>query len=341
MREERRPPSDEIIELSSTIRRLQLPIALPGLGHVNCYILEDHDGFTIIDPGLPGPAAIRALKQGLRRAGVRKKHLRRVVITHSHPDHFGGAGYLQKSSAAEVLTHRHFRLWFNPDEDNQDELAERSPMNMSGPTPWGGPNHQVPWHRRTAYTLMKSGWGGRWLRAPAPTRRLDESPEMSLGGRDIQLVHTPGHTVDHLCLFDLESQLLISGDHVLPTITPHISGMTATQDPLADYFRSLDRVAEEIPARLVLPAHGEPFGDLAHRVTEIKKHHEERLEILRNASDARGTATVVELMTDLFQERSWGTMAASETYAHLEHLRIAGDLDLVEHADQPLQYRPA
>ncbi|MFV1990847.1 MAG: MBL fold metallo-hydrolase [Acidimicrobiales bacterium] len=339
MRQERQPASEEILELSPTIRRLQLPIALPGLGHVNCYILEDGDGFTIVDPGLPGPPSIRALRRGLKRAGVTTKQIRRVIVTHSHPDHFGGAGYLQQACGAEVLTHEKFRLWFNPDEDSRDELHSRVPMNMSGPTPWGGPNHQVPWHRRSAYKLMKAGWGGRWLRAPEPTRRLADSPATVIASRELQLVHTPGHTVDHLCLFDLESEMLISGDHVLPTITPHISGMSATQDPLADYFRSLDRVAAEVPARLVLPAHGEPFTNLAERVTEIKKHHEERLNTLRIASDTRGEATVMELMTDLFDERSWGTMAASETYAHLEHLRLAGELDLIEHADRPLQYR--
>ncbi|MCB1262168.1 MAG: MBL fold metallo-hydrolase, partial [Acidimicrobiales bacterium] len=92
-------------------------------------------------------------------------------------------------------------------------------------------------------------------------------------------LYTPGHTADHLCLFDPTEGVLLAGDHVLPTITPHISGMIEG-DPLARYVESLDRIASFDDIRLVLPAHGQPFTRLVARVGEIKAHHDDRLEQL-------------------------------------------------------------
>jgi glyoxylase-like metal-dependent hydrolase (beta-lactamase superfamily II) len=148
---------------------------------------------------------------------------------------------------------------------------------------------------------------------------------MRFADRDWFCVHTPGHTIDHLCLWDPEQGVLLSGDHVLPTITPHIAGSTDLEDPLATFFASLDRVAALEGVTTVLPAHGHPMDEAAQRCGHIKIHHDERLDVLRDAAEGLGDAPVDEWMKVLFRERSWGGMAASETYAHLEHLRILGE----------------
>ena len=83
-------------------------------------------------------------------------------------------------------------------------------------------------------------------------------------------------------------------------------------------------MAEFDDVTVVLPAHGHPFNDLRARVKDIQRHHEERLARLREATDELGQATVEQLSQRLFRERSWGPMAESETYAHLEHLRLSG-----------------
>ncbi|HNI34726.1 MAG TPA: MBL fold metallo-hydrolase, partial [Microthrixaceae bacterium] len=145
-----------------------------------------------------------------------------------------------------------------------------------------------------------------------------------LGGREWVGVHTPGHTGDHLCLFDPADGILLSGDHVLPTITPHISGMTQSTDSLADFFAALHKVADLDGVRLILPAHGHPFTDLSERVDAIERHHEDRLDELVRIGIELSEASVIEFSHRLFHERSWGAMAESETYAHLEHLRLAG-----------------
>jgi glyoxylase-like metal-dependent hydrolase (beta-lactamase superfamily II) len=172
---------------------------------------------------------------------------------------------------------------------------------------------------------------------PSPTRKVVDEEVLRLSGREFVSVHTPGHTIDHLCLFDPESGIMLSGDHVLPTITPHISGLGPITDPLSYYFDSLDKAAELPGVTLVLPAHGLEFHDLASRANDIKLHHRDRLQILRDAGDDLGRATVTDYMQKLFKERAWGSMAESETFAHLEHLRRVGEVS-VSRRDELLLY---
>ena len=352
LREERRPAREEAEEVSPGVLRIQLPIALPGLGHVNCYAMEDRNGVTLVDPGLPGPATWRQLKRRLSAAGLPVERVHTVVVTHSHPDHFGQAARFRSRFGAEIVTHRSFRTFLDPGAEADDEdpttvfepaatcpgpdpsfghqapqkaTATPGPVAEPGPfartTPWGGKARQLPLRRRLGY-LMARFAAGRFMATPAPTKRVDEAEVLVLGGREWVAVHTPGHTRDHLCLWDPANGVMISGDHVLPTITPHISGLGATVDPLADFFRSLDRMQGFEQVRTVLPAHGLEFADLAGRAESIKDHHRERLAHLREAGDELGRGTVEQYMRRLFKERSWGTMAESETYAHLEPLRL-------------------
>ena len=325
-RQEQEPASAEVTEVAPGVLRSQLPISLPGLGHVNCYFLQDERGVAIVDPGLPGPQSWRALVDRLKQAGYKPKNVHTVIVTHSHPDHFGGAGRLRDTYGAEVISHRSFRTWFDPAED---EVAD----DEQTPPPWG---RAMPWREDATFSpplsrRLKFGFYRtalrRFVRTPAPTKRVDDAEVITLAGREWVSLHTPGHTHDHLCLFDPAEGVVLSGDHVLPTITPHISGMVSGADPLTQFFGSLEKVAALEGVGLVLPAHGHPFHDLAGRANEIRDHHLERLEVLRTAAGDLGSATVEELSHHLFKQRSWGQMAESETYAHLEHLRAIGEAE--------------
>lgn len=335
-RQEQEPADETVAEVAPGVVRMQLPIQLPGLGHVNCYALEDDDGFTVVDPGLPGPGSWAALVDRLGQLDAEPRHVHTVVCTHSHPDHHGGAHQLRAETGARIVTHRLFRNWWqlaehdhgSPDGDGpaptgagaEAEADEQlGPRLRDGTTPWGT-TWQRPAGLRTAAGVEASGFG-----APTPTTVVDDADTVVLGGREWVAVHTPGHTPDHLCLFDPAAGVLLSGDHVLPTITPHISGMSAGPDPLRLFFTSLARMHDLDGVTIVLPAHGHPFADLAGRADAIVEHHEERLEALRRSSAELGPATVEELMQQLFRSRSWGQMAESETFAHLEHLRLAGE----------------
>jgi glyoxylase-like metal-dependent hydrolase (beta-lactamase superfamily II) len=338
-KQEQEPAATEVTEVAPGVLRLQLPIQFTGLGHVNCYALEDERGFAIVDPGMPGPQSWRDLLDRLGRAGIPLKRIHTVVVTHSHPDHFGGAGKLRAETGAEVVAHTKFRTLWDPWEDkdyweeNDDGQAIPRPRHSAVgrrlkpwdvPSPWGGRMPRPPMKFRLLFQLrflMRRHFG-----TPTPSARLADANTIRLARRDWVALHTPGHTNDHLCLFDPAEGVLLSGDHVLPSITPHISGI-GSRDALADFFASLDRVAELDGVRAVLPAHGHPFTDVAGRVKDIHRHHEDRLAKLREGSAQMGPATVEQLTTVLFPPRHHGPMADSETYAHLEHLRLAGEAE--------------
>lgn len=323
-KQEQEPATEEITEVAPGVLRMQLPIAFTGLGHVNCYALEDERGFAVVDPGLPGEEPWQGLLDRLGRAGIPLPRIHTVVITHSHPDHFGGAARLRGETGADILTHESFRLWFEPNDDLDDRPSDAldDPDRWARPTPWGTQFHPPSdaGHDQMRRDMRSAD------HSPRPTRRVADSEIVTLAGREWVSLHTPGHTADHLCLFDPEHGVVLSGDHVLPTITPHIGSMdSGGRDALAEFFAALDRMAELPGVTVALPAHGHPFQDLAKRAIEIKEHHDGRLQRLRDASAELGRpATVNELMQHLFSERAWGSMAESETYAHLEHLRLIG-----------------
>jgi glyoxylase-like metal-dependent hydrolase (beta-lactamase superfamily II) len=364
---EQLPAEDTIVEVAPNILRLQLPANFTGLGHVNMYTMIDDRGIAVVDPGLPGKKHWPAIPARLKAAGFKIADIHTIVVTHSHPDHFGGAGRLAIEAGAEIVTHAVFRMpWDdspdivtleNTDPDSEDPPdddgpgrhdphghghdghrghgstgAAATPVRWGKPgtrwgktAPWGGTGFRPSFKHRMVMRSQRY-FQQRYFVPTVPTQRMIDGEVIRLAGREFFAIHTPGHTDDHLCLFDPEAGVMISGDHVLPGITPHISGIGAASDPLDEFVQSLDRVATHKDAvKIVLPAHGVPFTDLAGRVDAIKAHHVERLEKVLEISTGLGRpGTVEEFTQGLFSPRHWGNMAESETWAHLEHLRHQG-----------------
>lgn len=337
-KQEKEDASEEILEVAPGILRLQLPIDFTGLGHVNTYALEDADGFALVDPGLPGEASWKVLLTRMAAAGIPLGRVHTVIITHSHPDHFGGAGLLAAESGARIVASEHFRTWWDPTDIDDDELQSVDALPdlpMERPTPWGGVTEGPPPERREEIRRSLMG-NAPFFRPPRATHRVADSEYIALAGREWMGLFTPGHTDDHLCLFDPTEGILLAGDQVLPTITPHISGMIEG-DALALFVDSLDRLVALDGVRTILPAHGHPFTDLAGRVDQMKVHHDERLATLAELSAGAGWSSVEDLSHLLFLPRSWGSMAESETYAHLEWLRLRNRADVREVAGK-LEY---
>jgi len=336
MRQEAERAKTDVTEVAPNVLRLQLPIDMPGLGHVNTYALLDERGAALVDPGVPGDASWTWLLARLKEAGIPLKRVHTAIITHSHFDHFGGAAQLAEETGAAVVTHARFTTFHDdiactdPTHDHGDP-AELPNRERTGKTPWGTKS-MLP----TADDLKQ--FGG--LLNPHPTKRVRHGDVLQLAGREWVVHHTPGHTIDHVCFHDPAEGVLLSGDHVLPTITPHIGGDTET-DPLDDFFRSLEAIAQVGPITTVLPAHGHPFEDLAGRVKAIEEHHLERLQTLIGICHELDWAAVPAISQRLFQERSWGHMAESETWGHLEHLRLTGRAQRRLNADGLLEYLAA
>ena len=254
-KQEQQPATTDVTEVAPGVVRTQLPISMPGLGHVNCYILEDERGIAVVDPGLPGPESWDHLVGRLGLAGFAVEDVHTVVVTHSHPDHFGGAMRLQYEAGADIVTHESFRTMFDKaelaDQEDSGTLDMNSPEDRAAameryfakPTPWGGRRSGPP--AEFLERIRESpGPMGAIFTTPQPTRSLVDGQTIKLARREWVAMHTPGHTYDHLCLYDPEFGVVLTGDHVLPSITPHISGLAPEDDPLALFFASLTRMAE-------------------------------------------------------------------------------------------------
>ena len=350
-KQEQEDASTEITEVARGILRLQLPTDFTGLGHVNTYAIEDSRGFTLVDPGLPSDESWAALQDRMRDAGIPLARVHTTYITHSHPDHFGGAHRLVEASNADVLTSTMFRKWIDVLDIDETPLEPLDPADASevgtildaiGNSDEEELERDFPGFKAFRDRIRAAVADGRieevsWMKAPRPTIVVDDSQVVRMGDRDWIAVHTPGHTHDHLCMWSPEDGVLLSGDHVLPTITPHIAGFIGG-DPLANYLANLDKVAGLEGITTVLPAHGHPFHDLGGRCDAIKDHHAGRLQLLLDAAAVQSWAPVTTWSEHLFSERSRGPMADSETYAHLEHLRIAGRAER-RGRDEALEFR--
>jgi glyoxylase-like metal-dependent hydrolase (beta-lactamase superfamily II) len=296
--------------------QIRLPMAGNPLRYINGYVLEDEGGLTLIDCGWKADDVFAALEAGLAEHGWTIAGITRLLITHFHFDHYGLAGTLLRAGVPDLLMHT--VDWGVA----RDHLTDPVAMD-DGADAWIAENgFQVSgalddelMHHRTELA--------------EPTRFLADGDRV---GR-LRAVHTPGHTPGHLCFVDERSGRMFTGDHVLDPVTPHVGFWREFRyDPLGDYIASLEKV-RAIGATFVLPAHGEPFPDLARRVDELLAHEAHReaqvIDALRHGATSAGDVARAlpwtrrnKPFTDLTEAHR--QFAVAETLAHLEHLRASG-----------------
>ncbi|WP_198679215.1 MBL fold metallo-hydrolase [Thermomonospora amylolytica] len=296
------------------------PVPLPNnpLRYVLVYGLELPDGgIALVDAGWDTPEAWDALCAGLATAGCEITDVRAVLVTHLHPDHYGLAGRIREASGAWVALHPADAGLLRARYTDFDGLiaAIREQMAVHGvPDEEAGPLADAS---RTILPLV---------RHTDPEILLEDGEQVPIPGWRLRTVWTPGHSPGHVCFLDPDRRLLLSGDHVLPRITPAISVHPQQRhNPLADFFDSLDKV-RGLDVEEVLPAHEYRFAGLADRVAALAAHHTTRLDeiaLLVIASGENG-ATAWELARRLTWSRPWEEIqpfmrrtAMLETLAHL------------------------
>jgi glyoxylase-like metal-dependent hydrolase (beta-lactamase superfamily II) len=287
-------------ELPGGIRRLTFPLPL-GIDHVHCYLLPGPDGWTLVDTGLGLPDAGERWRKALRGVGVA-----RIVITHFHPDHVGGAQVVRELTGGEVLQGADdygqcLRVW------GSDDWSERMTDYLQGHGLPEEPAAELRHESRTFAPFI------RFARDPEPLREGDEVD----GWRVLAL---PGHADGHICLE--RHGVLVAGDHLLGVITPTVGLYPESRpDPLGDYQASLRRTIELAP-RLALPGHGETVTDPVARAQEILEHHERRLDQTASAlgSEPRSAYEVSVVLFGVTLDASGRRFALAETLAHLERL---------------------
>jgi glyoxylase-like metal-dependent hydrolase (beta-lactamase superfamily II) len=310
--------------------RLVLPLPFKGLERVNAYLLDDDEGSTLVDCGIwqplfePGNGWDEVVAS-LRACELEPADVTRLVITHPHVDHYGMAGRFIRETGAELVMH----------EASRHELgAYRDPAGAARRL--GGLLEAFGVHddEMTEVTAFED-WRAFVSEIVEATAEVQGGEALHSGGRSWRVIHTPGHSASHICLFSESDGLLLSGDHLLPTITPHIDfAEDGDGDALGDYLDSLEKVAALEPT-LVLPGHGRPFDEGAARARVIARHHERRLgsvlQVIR-----REARTVSEITDEVFGPELFDyqrRLALGEAIAHLVYLQRRGEVDMVTRAD--------
>jgi glyoxylase-like metal-dependent hydrolase (beta-lactamase superfamily II) len=303
-----------------------LPLADSPLGHVNTYLVRADNGYLLVDCGWDTADTLRALEGHLRALDIRMRDIRHLVVTHIHPDHYGLAGRLREITTAELSFHRLERLYVESRYADADVLMEemREWLRLNGTPP-----HELDRLNRGSMSMMDR------VQIAFPDRTLDGGEEIPCGRFSFKVVWTPGHSAGHICLYDRGAKILLSGDHVLPHITPsvglHVRNPT---NPLADYLDSLKLIGK-FEAELVLPGHGEPFQGLPERTAALIAHHDGRLdEIVGILSQRAGEPlSGYDLASRIAwsRRRTWDDLSAferrlavTEALAHVELLHARG-----------------
>jgi glyoxylase-like metal-dependent hydrolase (beta-lactamase superfamily II) len=300
------------------------PRVTKGLPYVLPYMVKAGGETILVDCGWNTDSAYNALEEGMKEHGAHPSETTKLIITHVHPDHYGMAGRLKRLSSCEVVIHEEDAKvinsrYFSP-KGLTDEMSKF--MVVNGVPPLDSP------------AMSQGSMGMIDLVSPVPPDTEVKGGEtFKAGDFDFEVIWTPGHSPGHICLYEPNRKVLLTGDHILPTITPNVSIHAQTHgSPLGDYMRSLKKL-EDLDVEYVLPAHEFDTKHLKKRLLEIEEHHEVRLaEMLRcvdkGGSTAWEVAGRVKWATGMLAEFEpfMQRAAVGETIAHLEYMFELGQL---------------
>jgi len=301
------------------IWRLRLPLPWPGVPHVNAWAIEspDRGGITLFDTGINEDGAFEELERTLRLAGYRVEDVELLVCTHAHSDHYGLAAPIVEASGCQLWMHPAHEHMTRAASDPERALERRIEVARQSGAPLE-PLRRWAEERRD----QTPGIAG----VVEPDRELVTGVEVETGQGAWSVYETPGHAPSHVVLYQPERRLLLSGDHLLGRVSLYFD-YGWTPDPVAEFLAGLDTV-EGLGARLCLPGHGRPFGDVAAHVAANRREIEERIEATLSAL-SQGETTAFELVPKVFGEnldRMMTSWALTLMLCYLTHLERAGNV---------------
>lgn len=309
------PAEGKAIEIAEQVLWARLPLPM-ALDHVNVYALDDGDGWTVVDTGMSSRKT-KAIWQALIEGPLRGKPIRRLIVTHHHPDHIGLAGWFQ-SMGVELITTR--TAWLYARMLVLDEQPRPTPESLLYYQRAGvdaatraQKAEERPFNFADVVAAMPQGF-----------TRIDEGDTLHAGGRRWLVRLGQGHAPDHATLWSLEDNLVLGGDQLLPGISANI-GVYPTEpdaDPLSEWLDSTRRFAAFARAdHLVLPGHKLPFTGLPFRLIQMADNHESALDRLQTHLATPHTAN--QCFLPLFKREITGSqhgLALVEAVAHLNYL---------------------
>ena len=294
-----------ILALTPTLTQIKLPLPFE-LREVNVHLLRTPgDGYVLFDTGYHASDCFETLEASLRHLQIEWTDIGIIALTHMHPDHVGNAHRILELSQGKA------RIAMRADEAehlNAISDAGRPPWFEAMLTRAGTPANL----QRDVYEAFTT------LREQSRPIVPDIVYTDEFAG--FEVIHTPGHSPGHVCFLDRSNGYLLSGDHMLPGITPNI-GWLPGQDLLGHYLRSLVKV-DPLPVTKVIPSHGQPFEDHRGWLKATAEHHEERCEQIRGIAAER-PVSAHEIVGEVWKRKLAPfhyQFAVSEILAHLEYM---------------------
>lgn len=309
------PEQGEMIEVAEGVLWARLPLPM-ALNHVNCYALDEGDGWTIVDTGFDTKKS-RAIWGRLLSGPLGGKPVTRVLVTHHHPDHIGLAGWFQQNGASLTTTRT---AWLFARMLSLDVQEQASPQAIAF---WrqAGMRADLLEQRKSDRPF---NFADVITPLPLGFTRIKDGDRISIGGRNWCVRTGNGHAPEHATLWSLDDNLVIGGDQLLPSISPNL-GVYPTEpeaDPVADWLEScqlFQTLAED--RHLVLPGHKLPFTGLPFRLEQLIENHRSALTRLERFLETPHTAT--DCFQTLFKrdigEGEYG-LALVEAMSHCLHL---------------------
>jgi glyoxylase-like metal-dependent hydrolase (beta-lactamase superfamily II) len=295
--------------------RLRLPLPWPGVPHCNAWAVAAGAGVVLFDCGMHLPGSLAHLERALDQCNLRLEHVRLLVCTHAHIDHYGQAAAVVDRSGCELWMHPDHRHVTAMREDPEKALAGRLEVGRQSGVPEEGLQRWLEARQEQPPGIE---------RVVEPARDLVEGVEITTDlGRWITY-ETPGHAPSHVCLFQPDRRLLISGDHLLGRVSLYFD-YGYTDDPAGEFLRSLD-VVEGLDARLCLPGHGRTFSDVEAHINANRALVNERLRQVE-AALADGALTAFEVVPKVYGgpvTQATGAWWINKTLCYLRHLEVKG-----------------
>jgi glyoxylase-like metal-dependent hydrolase (beta-lactamase superfamily II) len=307
--------------------RLRLPLPWPGVPHGNAWAIAAGSGVVLVDTGYHEPGSLAQLERAMDQVNLRLDHVRLVASTHAHSDHWGQAAPIVGRAKCEFWMHPNHAHATQTAGDPAAALARRLEIGRQS----GVSESAIQRYAERFPEGMPSGIAA----VIEPDRPLVDGVEIETDLGTWRVYETPGHAPSHVCLFQPERRLLISGDHVLGRISLFYD-YGWTPDPVGEFLSSLD-VVDRLDARLGLSGHGRPFVDVHGHIEGSRKLVDERLGVVLREL-AAGRRTALEIAPSIHQEplsernASW---LLSETLCYLTHLEQLGKVEREPDGEMP------
>ncbi|MDR2016950.1 MAG: MBL fold metallo-hydrolase [Burkholderiales bacterium] len=320
------PAPGAVLEVAPDVLWLRMPLPF-ALDHINLWLLRDTDGYVLIDCGL-GDKMTRALWERHFHAILRDLSITRILITHHHPDHLGNADWLMQRFACPLsMTAGEFLMAHAIFHSCAPFTAEATFALFR--------THGTEAVYLDAFAAQADLYRAGVPSLPARYHRLNNDIDrtIDIDTNPWQVIIGQGHAPEHASFYAPTKKLLISGDMLLPKISTHISiwAFEPESDPLTYFLDSLNAMAALPDNTLVLPSHGLPFYGISERIVQLREHHKERLNDLREALRlASRPLSAAEMLSELFPREldiHQRFFAISETIAHLNHLWLRDEAD--------------